>query len=132
MFLFPELNNDSVEYKEEFCPMPVLEALRAHRWVISSEEQDAHEMLNVLTETLDEESISAFNQTVPLFEAGKLEVGILLALVPFYPNQKSLPNRSIPIKNDRFFLTLLKFGQGFIEISIKFELWLKYCYQYYD
>ena len=72
------LNNDSIEHTEEFCPGDVLEALRARRWVISSEEQDAHEMFHVLTETLEEET-SKFPSVVGLFDVTKLEVKSVLS-----------------------------------------------------
>ena len=33
------LNNESVEYHEEYCPSDVIEALRDKNWIISSDEQ---------------------------------------------------------------------------------------------
>ncbi|XP_042221382.1 ubiquitin carboxyl-terminal hydrolase 30-like isoform X2 [Homarus americanus] len=39
--------------------LKVLSALRGHGWVISSEEQDTHELFHVLTATIDDELVSA-------------------------------------------------------------------------
>ena len=69
------LNNDSIEHRDEYCASGILESLRARRWVITSDQQDAHEMLHVLTETLDEEA-KTFPRVVPLFEANMLEVSV--------------------------------------------------------
>ncbi|XP_074641676.1 ubiquitin carboxyl-terminal hydrolase 30-like [Tubulanus polymorphus] len=49
------LNNQG-EFVDPFSPHDVINALRARRWVISADEQDAHELFHVLTETLDEET----------------------------------------------------------------------------
>jgi len=50
------LNNlDSDLHPDPYTPSLVLHALRAHGWVINSEEQDAHEMLNIIMSTLEEE-----------------------------------------------------------------------------
>ncbi|KAI0240480.1 Ubiquitin carboxyl-terminal hydrolase 30 [Lamellibrachia satsuma] len=66
------LNNDSVEYTCDYCPADVIAALRVRRWVISEEEQDAHEMFQVLTETLDEEA-TRFPRVLPLFDLSGLQ-----------------------------------------------------------
>ncbi|ELU04868.1 hypothetical protein CAPTEDRAFT_213428 [Capitella teleta] len=50
------LNNDSFEHADEYEAGGVISALQQRRWVISSEEQDAHELFHVITETLDEEA----------------------------------------------------------------------------
>lgn len=57
---------------EVHSPTKVIEALRARRWVISNEEQDAHELFHVLTTTL-EEDFSAAPRVLSLLEVGKLE-----------------------------------------------------------
>lgn len=41
------------------CAGEVLSALRGHGWVISSEEQDTHELFHVLTATIDDELMNA-------------------------------------------------------------------------
>lgn len=66
------LNNDSIEYTQDYCPADVIAALRLRRWVISEDEQDAHEMFHVLTETLDEEA-TRFPRVLPLFDLSALQ-----------------------------------------------------------
>jgi ubiquitin carboxyl-terminal hydrolase 30 len=66
------LNNDSIEFTEEYCPSDVMHALHTNGWVISSEEQDAHEMFHVLMETVTEETVPC-THVVPLFDVGSLE-----------------------------------------------------------
>lgn len=66
------LNNDSIEYTEEYCPSDVFEALRARGWVITQDEQDAYEMFQILTQTLDEES-TKYRAILPLFDAAELQ-----------------------------------------------------------
>lgn len=43
-----------------FAPVEVLRALKRHGWMVSSGEQDAHELFNVIVSTLQEESNKAF------------------------------------------------------------------------
>ncbi|XP_022255517.1 ubiquitin carboxyl-terminal hydrolase 30-like [Limulus polyphemus] len=52
-----ELNYyESTAWKQDTCsPADVIGALRSHHWIISSDEQDAHELFHVLTTTLEEE-----------------------------------------------------------------------------
>ncbi|XP_070572356.1 ubiquitin carboxyl-terminal hydrolase 30-like isoform X2 [Ptychodera flava] len=50
------LCNQSEDTEDPYNPVEVLEGLRARRWVISWEEQDAHELFHVLTTTLSEEA----------------------------------------------------------------------------
>lgn len=65
----------SLNGEEEICSGEhVIEALRTHRWIISNEEQDAHELFHVLTSTIEEELKSA-NPLLSLLDAGKLEDG---------------------------------------------------------
>ena len=54
----------------------ILDSLRTHGWSISPDEQDAHELLHVLTETLEDE-VSKTPATMSLFDAAKLEVGTI-------------------------------------------------------
>lgn len=39
-----------------YAPLEVLTALKKHGWIVSSGEQDAHELFNVIVSTLQEES----------------------------------------------------------------------------
>ncbi|XP_054724463.1 ubiquitin carboxyl-terminal hydrolase 30-like [Uloborus diversus] len=58
---------------EEICnAAQVIEALRSHRWIITNEEQDAHELFHVLTTTIEEE-LMARKPVLSLLDAGKLE-----------------------------------------------------------
>ncbi|XP_023340426.1 ubiquitin carboxyl-terminal hydrolase 30 homolog [Eurytemora carolleeae] len=60
------LNNlDSGEHSNPYNPSLVLHALRAHGWIINREEQDAHEMLNVLMTTLEEEMKEKSSRSKP-------------------------------------------------------------------
>lgn len=56
--LLQVLNNES-DFGGDACAGEVLSALRGHGWVISSEEQDTHELFHVLTATIDDELTSA-------------------------------------------------------------------------
>lgn len=50
------LNNlETKPVQDPYSPNLVLTALRSHGWVINTEEQDAHEMLHVVMNTLEEE-----------------------------------------------------------------------------
>ncbi|GFS17407.1 ubiquitin carboxyl-terminal hydrolase 30-like protein [Elysia marginata] len=75
------LNNEDSETPDPYDPSQVFQALRAKRWVITSDEQDAHELMNVLTETLDEEA-SRYPSCLSLFDVkhlqGPLSVDLLL------------------------------------------------------
>lgn len=50
------LNNEGVGEDDLVTPNAVLGALRSHGWRIDTDEQDAHEMLNVLLTSLEEEA----------------------------------------------------------------------------
>ncbi|KAF8792166.1 ubiquitin carboxyl-terminal hydrolase 30 homolog [Argiope bruennichi] len=50
----------------------VIKALRSHRWIISHEEHDAHELFHVLTTTVEEELV-ALNPVTSLLDTKKLE-----------------------------------------------------------
>ncbi|XP_064106575.1 ubiquitin carboxyl-terminal hydrolase 30-like [Macrobrachium nipponense] len=50
--------NNGDDYKGDACAGEVMCALRGHGWVISSEEQDAHELFHALTATIDEELLN--------------------------------------------------------------------------
>ncbi|GFT27556.1 ubiquitin carboxyl-terminal hydrolase 30 [Nephila pilipes] len=50
----------------------VIKALRAHRWIISHEEHDAHELFHVVTTTVEEELL-ALNPVTSLLDTKKLE-----------------------------------------------------------
>ncbi|CAG2104723.1 unnamed protein product, partial [Medioppia subpectinata] len=62
------LNNESLgdeslshqSYDSSYSCDNVLKALRAHKWTIRNEEQDAFELFNVLTDTLESELYSSF------------------------------------------------------------------------
>lgn len=66
------LNNEDAGAPDPYDPSQVFQALRAKRWVITSEEQDAHELFNVLTETLDEEA-SRYPSILSLFDIKHLQ-----------------------------------------------------------
>ncbi|KAG0726291.1 Ubiquitin carboxyl-terminal hydrolase 30 [Chionoecetes opilio] len=55
--LLKALNNEG-ETSGDACAGEVLGALRGHGWVITSEEQDTHELFHVLTTTIEDEIIS--------------------------------------------------------------------------
>lgn len=57
MSSFSVLNNES-DLGGDKCAGEVLSALRDHGWVISSEEQDTHELFHVLTATIDDELVN--------------------------------------------------------------------------
>ncbi|KAK6968648.1 ubiquitin carboxyl-terminal hydrolase 30 [Biomphalaria glabrata] len=66
------LNNEVKDATDPYNPSSVLGALRAKSWVITSEEQDAHELFHVLTETLDEET-SSYPSVLSLFDIWHLQ-----------------------------------------------------------
>ncbi|GFN99497.1 ubiquitin carboxyl-terminal hydrolase 30-like [Plakobranchus ocellatus] len=66
------LNNEDETASDPYDPSQVFHALRAKRWVITSDEQDAHELFNVLTETLDEEA-SRYPGILSLFDIKHLQ-----------------------------------------------------------
>ncbi|RUS78717.1 hypothetical protein EGW08_013538 [Elysia chlorotica] len=66
------LNNEDEAAPDPFDPSQVFRALRAKRWVITADEQDAHELFNVLTETLDEEA-SRYPSLLSLFDIKHLQ-----------------------------------------------------------
>ena len=39
VFCIAVLNNDSVEFTEEYCPSDIMQALQQRGWVISADEQ---------------------------------------------------------------------------------------------
>lgn len=53
--LINKINQNNNLEEEVLTPQGVLNALREHRWVFSNEEQDAYELFNVLTTTLENE-----------------------------------------------------------------------------
>lgn len=71
------LNNDSVEFTEEYCPSDVMQALQQRGWVISADEQDAHEMFHVLTETVAEEMMPT-SRALTLFDVAALKESSVL------------------------------------------------------
>lgn len=71
------LNNDSVEFTEEYCPSDVMQALQQRGWVISADEQDAHEMFHVLTETVAEE-MTPTSRALTLFDVASLQESSVL------------------------------------------------------
>ena len=50
------VNGTNKSVKETYAPAAVINALKRLGWVIPAGEQDAHELLNVLLTTLDEET----------------------------------------------------------------------------
>ncbi|XP_061189736.1 ubiquitin carboxyl-terminal hydrolase 30-like [Saccostrea echinata] len=66
------LNNENEIYDNSHCPVEVISALAARRWYISPEEQDAHEMFHVLTQTIDEET-TKYPGVISLFENPETE-----------------------------------------------------------
>jgi len=71
------LNNESVEFSDEYCPSDVMQALQTNGWVISPDEQDAHEMFHVLMETLSEEAVPC-SRNLSLFDMNGLEESKIL------------------------------------------------------
>lgn len=61
------LNNETEFYDDVHNPDYVFNTLLIKGWCISPEEQDAHEMFHVLTQTITEETMS-YPGVVPLFE----------------------------------------------------------------
>eukprot|EP00092_Neocalanus_flemingeri_P095231 GFUD01121147.1.p1 GENE.GFUD01121147.1~~GFUD01121147.1.p1 ORF type:complete len:481 (-),score=155.09 GFUD01121147.1:149-1591(-) len=60
------LNNlSSTQTSDPYNPGLLLAALRAHGWMINTEEQDAHEMLHVIMTTIEEELASRKLETKP-------------------------------------------------------------------
>jgi len=43
------LNNDSVEFTEEYCPSDVMQALQQRGWVISADEQVVGYLVRIIT-----------------------------------------------------------------------------------
>ncbi|XP_045173405.2 ubiquitin carboxyl-terminal hydrolase 30-like [Mercenaria mercenaria] len=66
------LNNKEEDCGDVHSPADIIGALRSRRWVISHDQQDAHELFNVFTSTLDEES-TKFPRILPLFDLPALE-----------------------------------------------------------
>ncbi|XP_064619927.1 ubiquitin carboxyl-terminal hydrolase 30-like [Lineus longissimus] len=67
------VNNESVEDEDDpYCPVEVIDSLRSRHWVISSDEQDAHELFHVFTQTLDEE-ITKYPPVVSLLDVSTLD-----------------------------------------------------------
>ncbi|KAK3793903.1 hypothetical protein RRG08_033479 [Elysia crispata] len=66
------LNNEDDAAPDPFDPSQVFQALRVKRWVITADEQDAHELYNVLTGTLDEEA-SRYPSILSLFDIKHLQ-----------------------------------------------------------
>ncbi|XP_060569742.1 ubiquitin carboxyl-terminal hydrolase 30-like [Ruditapes philippinarum] len=66
------LNNKEEDCGDVHSPADIIGALRSRRWVISHDQQDAHELFNVFTSTLDEEN-AKFPRILPLFELPALE-----------------------------------------------------------
>lgn len=50
------MNGANKSVQETYAPVAVINALKRLGWVIPAVEQDAHELLNVILTTLDEES----------------------------------------------------------------------------
>ncbi|XP_014661688.1 PREDICTED: ubiquitin carboxyl-terminal hydrolase 30-like [Priapulus caudatus] len=73
--LLRELNNEGADPERAYYqPAAILAALRGRGWVIAHGEQDAHELLHVLTATLDED-LTPTPAVVPLFDVHSLQVG---------------------------------------------------------
>lgn len=50
------MNGTNKSVRETYAPAAVINALKRLGWVIPSGEQDAHELLNIILTTLEEES----------------------------------------------------------------------------
>lgn len=50
------VNGTNKSVQESYAPAAVINALKRLGWVIPAGEQDAHELLNVILTTLDEET----------------------------------------------------------------------------
>ncbi|KAH3894140.1 ubiquitin carboxyl-terminal hydrolase 30-like [Dreissena polymorpha] len=67
------VNQVEDEPDDVHSPASIIGALRSHRWIISHEQQDAHELFNVLTTTLDEQSKS-YPSTPSCFDLHALQM----------------------------------------------------------
>ncbi|KAK3854678.1 hypothetical protein Pcinc_038860 [Petrolisthes cinctipes] len=76
--LLQVLNNEDGG-EGDACAGQVLGALRGHGWVISSEEQDTHELFHVLTSTIDDELTTA-SSVASLLDVAWLDVSCLTLL----------------------------------------------------
>ncbi|GIY87969.1 hypothetical protein CDAR_596061 [Caerostris darwini] len=74
----------------------VIKALRSHRWIISHEEHDAHELFHVLTSTVEEELL-ALNPVTSLLDTKKLEKE---CINPVIEKKKTMvpPSNTLPLK----------------------------------
>lgn len=70
------LNNQEPFEGDDFNCGEVIESLREHQWVISTEEQDAHEMFHVLSTTLEEE-LALQSPIFSLSDIGQLDFRVL-------------------------------------------------------
>ncbi|CAH1801581.1 unnamed protein product [Owenia fusiformis] len=91
-----DLNNEGTALTDDVTPYEVTDALRSRRWVISQDEQDAHELFHVLTESLDEET-SRFPAVLSLLEVLDLQKGQYLNHTDF----KSKINSELPSLPER-------------------------------
>ncbi|KAK3084262.1 hypothetical protein FSP39_010785 [Pinctada imbricata] len=66
------LNNEIETDEDVYSPVDIIGGLRNRRWYISAEEQDAHEMFHVITQTLDEET-AKYPGVVSLFDADSIQ-----------------------------------------------------------
>ncbi|KAG8194951.1 hypothetical protein JTE90_021412 [Oedothorax gibbosus] len=79
---------------DHFSGGEVIKALRSHRWIISHEEHDAHELFHVLTTTVEEELLT-LNPVLSLLDTKKLEKEknevTNISTKPINPPLKTLP-----------------------------------------
>lgn len=67
MYFLLVVNGTNKSVQDSYAPAAVINALKRLGWVIPSGEQDAHELLNVILTTLDEESQKISRKVFRLF-----------------------------------------------------------------
>lgn len=134
------LNNYRRCSTDEYEPHKILSALRGHHWIISPDEQDAHELFLVLSSTIEEElGMSKDSHVFTLADVKMLEItgsfqplcsipSTSKVLVPFSPFKGLLTSRLMckrcefkcPLKYDTFdslSLSIPPMSQGVVTLQ---------------
>ncbi|KAL4223593.1 Ubiquitin carboxyl-terminal hydrolase 30 [Mactra antiquata] len=82
------INDNEDDCGDVHSPADIIGTLRSKRWIISHDQQDAHELFNVFTSTLDEES-TKFPRILPLFDLPVLESADIKYQPPYTALSKS-------------------------------------------
>ena len=76
-YISPNCEKEELD-PEIWAPAALFRALRAHRWVINTDEQDAHEFFQVLLSTVEEELQKEPKiGPTPLFDTTDIETSIV-------------------------------------------------------